>query len=173
MTKQPITPSSMIFSPGDSDARVLSWVNSLAKATIAGSEPVTPARIVTVAALLTMDRIPMPAYCEQSLHIVAQDTKYFPAYADLRKMLLAWWADNSPAVPTLPSYIPIRKAGLTDSEYHWVRQWYQRRQEGFGAARPGYAPSSAAHLSSLIREVSANAWAEIVLQGGDDGIGRG
>ena len=164
------TPSTTIFSPASSDARILAWVNSLAKATVAGTEPVTPARIVTMAALLTLDAIPVSAYCVQSLHIVAQDTKFFPAYSDLRKSLLAWWADNKPAVPTLSSYIPMRKAGLTDGEYHWVRHWYERRQQGFGPARPGYAPSSARHLASLIREVSGNAWVEIVTQGGHVGL---
>ena len=164
------TPSTTIFSPASSDARILAWVNSLAKATIAGTEPVTPARIVTMAALLTLDAIPASAYCERSLHAAAQDMKFFPAYSEVRKALLAWWAANKPEVPCLPSRIPARRPGLNDTEYHWVKHWYERREQGFGPARYGYAPSSARHLSSLIREVSSNSWLEIVEQGGDEGL---
>ena len=60
---------------------------------------------------LLQDNFPPGAFTPESLHHVASQCKFFPAYAEVIDHLRDWWRANRPALPALPPPPPIRQRG--------------------------------------------------------------
>jgi hypothetical protein len=77
--------------------QVVAWLSDLANIT-AGNAPLadSKAKIGTLATMLAA-KFPTEAFGRVSLDYVAQECRFFPAYADLIKHLGIWWRDHRPA----------------------------------------------------------------------------
>lgn len=82
-------------------SQVVAWLSDLANIT-AGNAPLadSKAKIGTLATMLA-EKFPTEAFGRVSLDYVAQECRFFPAYADLIKHLGIWWRDHRPAQPAI------------------------------------------------------------------------
>jgi hypothetical protein len=75
---------------------------------------------------LLTDNFPTAAFTQASLHHVAAQCKFFPAYAEVVTNLRAWWRDNRPIANALPPptqrYAEPERQPPTDDERAYVRQ---------------------------------------------------
>ncbi len=80
---------------------------------------------------LLQDNFPAGAFTQDSLHHVAAQCKWFPSYAEVIEHLRGWWREHRPAPPALspPPPPPPR--------------------------RPDPTPEEVAHVTALVREVTA------------------
>ena len=146
----------------DIEPRILAWLNSLANLTRAGTESISPEKLATYANMLAKDGFPSAAFTSDSLHEVAQEQRFFPAYDDVRKVLFAWWNAHKPRIA--PALADAGAVSLDAADRAWVAFWHKRRGEIFaGSAAPlrGSASADIANLASLVKSKSPRAWASV------------
>lgn len=140
----------------DHSERIRKWLQGLADCTAAGSEPVTVARIATMAEMLAMD-FPPAAFTSAALHHCTQGQRFFPALDDLRRALHAWWDPRRPAAglaiagPALPNLDPMDRS--------WLTFWHRRQAEiGADSVSREAADAALALVADLVRSKSPRAW---------------
>lgn len=146
------------------EPRIRAWLHSLANITNPGADPVTAERIATNAMMLAKDGFTAGAFTSTSLHAVAQDQRFFPAYSDIRKALQAWWNQNKPSVAPVLTGSASPGNGMDAMDRSWVAFWHKRRAEiwaeGYQMQR-GSKSADLNNLEGLIRANSPKGWALI------------
>lgn len=140
------------------DGRILRWLDTLADLTRSGEDRITPDKLAIYAAMLARDGLPPEAFGMNSLHAVSDGMTFFPAYAELRRTLLAWWRDNKPLAPALDGPPGMR---LSTEDRQWLAFWRRRLAENFGATAT-HPASNREHVASLIQQHAPDAWAAII-----------
>lgn len=118
------------------------------------------------------EEFPSSAFDARSLRAVVEADPaltWFPAFAELRARLAVWWRDHQPSpmgfLPP-PGSDAEQFAGWTAFDHAALAHWHKRRAEIFASGQHPYTgscPEQAplARLASLVRQLSAKAWARI------------
>lgn len=104
---------------------ITAWLSDLANLT-AGTAPLADAKLkIGSSASLLADEFPNPAtFCRDSLAFVARQQTFFPAFADLRRLIEQWWSENRPRTPALLGPDGLGSSGLSPQDKALVRTWY-------------------------------------------------
>jgi hypothetical protein len=123
----------MTTNPRSDVLHIKHWLADLANMT-AGSAPLADAKpkIDTMAAMIATE-LPVEAFTPLSLRAVATDSKFFPSYSDLHRLLSNWWDANRPReVFALPG--PDSPA-LDGTAKALVIAWQRARAKDFSELR--------------------------------------
>ena len=151
------------------EKRILGWLDNLAELTRSGDDRITTEKLAIYASMLAKDRFPTAAFTTDSLHHVAEDLRFFPAYADVRSKLQAWWNEHKPHIaPAIAG--PQSEANLTVEDRQWLDYFRKRESEKFAVMRAGDAPSSRERVLSLVKQQSLAAWR--ILVGNEEPVGQ-
>lgn len=106
---------------------VREWIIALGVLTSNGRMTADDAELKLRAyAPLLLDNFPPTAFTQASLHHVAAQCQWFPAYAEVVTHLRAWWRENRPIANALPAppqraHSDPQRQPPTDDEIAYVR----------------------------------------------------
>lgn len=106
--------------------RISAWLENLGRIT-RHAEPPDKDQIAVYADMLSRD-FPASAFESRSLHAVAEEMSWWPAYEEIRKRLSAWWREHNPA-PTNTAEKPHASRHPWERRDGECRFAYQRRRE--------------------------------------------